>query len=221
MERIRTTFNGKEKQAVITAVLEAISHGKDHTANAVKDTFFSVQDKVLSQKRKIAEDKWPVVEKWLVPGVSTYIKLQGLGSKQNEAVVQELQKQLRESQSLCSRQQEQIRNLEAQVQTLHRQLHAPKPQVKKTKPSVVVVGLLHCQEQVIKARHCDAFALSFVTSDQYHGNQCEGKLVNAARILVMTDFVSHNNTQNVFKDKIILVRGGMSSLHRVMSDLII
>lgn len=221
MERIRTTFTGKEKSTIIGAVLAELAKGTSFTTEDVKKKFFEVQDRVVNIHRQIDTNKWPVVEKWLVPNVASFIKLKDADKKLNETQVEGLQRQLRESKS---REQElllRVADLEAQVVQLNKQLSAPKNIPANKKPSVVVVGLLHSQEQIIRERHHEAFKLSFVTSDQYHGNQCEAKLLNADKVFLMIDFINHNDMQARLKGKAVLVRGGMNTLHRVMCDTVI
>lgn len=220
-ERIRTTFTGKEKQEIIGAVLSRLATSANFTADEVKKQFFAVQDKVINATRKITEEKWPAVEKWLLPGIAPYVKLQGLSSKQHNDLVEDLQRRLREAISQNSEKQERIRVLELQVQNLNKQAWEVPKKEKPKKPTVVIAGLLHSQERFIKERHDNAFRLSFVTSDQYGNGQMSDRMRNADRVVLMTDFISHNSFQATLGDKAILVKGGMSSLHRVLSDLVI
>lgn len=219
----QTRFSSIQKQAVLSAILSHITKAKkQHCSNEyIKHVFFEVQDSVLPKAKTIDEDKWTVVEKWIIPGIDVYRGMHNAENKELRAIITDLNKKLTEVALVNNSLDSMIQRVEAENRNLRKQLSEKQTPPKKHRPKVVIAGLLHSQEQIIKSRHCEAFNLSFVTSDQYSNGQMMKRMENCDRLVIMTDFVSHNSTQATLKDKVTLVKGGMSSLHRALSDLLI
>lgn len=79
--------------------------------------------------------------------------------------------------------------------------------------SVVIIGLIANQENVIKEKFGKRLKLSFVTSQQASRNKgLTMKYRNANAILGMSGFMSHSGSFNQFKHKFKAVSGGMTSL---------
>ena len=79
--------------------------------------------------------------------------------------------------------------------------------------SVVIIGLIASQENVIKEKFGKKLKLSFVTSQQASRNKgLTMKYRNANAIIGMSGFMSHSGSFNQFKHKFKAVSGGMTSL---------
>lgn len=79
--------------------------------------------------------------------------------------------------------------------------------------SIVIIGLLANQEQVIKERFGKKFKLTFVTSQQASKNKSMSAKYKAANVIIgMAGFMSHSGSFNQFKGKLKTVQGGMTSL---------
>lgn len=82
-----------------------------------------------------------------------------------------------------------------------------------TRYSVVIIGLLANQEQVIKEKFGKSLKLTFVTSQQAAKNKAmTHKYKNADVIIGMTGFMSHSGSFNQFKHKLKTINGGMTTL---------
>ena len=87
--------------------------------------------------------------------------------------------------------------------------------------SIVIIGLLPAQENVIKERFGKKFKLSFVTSQQAAKNKgMSVKYKNADVIIGMGGFMSHSGSFNQFKNKLKTVHGGMTSLISELEALV-
>lgn len=87
--------------------------------------------------------------------------------------------------------------------------------------SIVIIGLLPAQENVIKERFGKKFKLSFVTSQQAAKNKSMSvKYKNADVIIGMGGFISHSGSFNQFKNKLKTVHGGMTSLISELEALV-
>lgn len=87
--------------------------------------------------------------------------------------------------------------------------------------SIVIIGLLPAQENVIKERFGKQFKLSFVTSQQAAKNKSMSvKYKNADVIIGMGGFMSHSGSFNQFKNKLKTVHGGITSLISELEALV-
>lgn len=96
----------------------------------------------------------------------------------------------------------------------------PLPQTKPTLPKVLVCGLLHDQEQMIRKEFSDCLDVRFVGSND-NPSVWKSRATHVDRIFVMTSFVSHTHIYALescgVKQNIQLISNGMSTLRDAMT----
>lgn len=137
-----------------------------------------------------------------------------------EATVRRLAKMEEKRQKRAQLMEKRRKEIEAVLPKAKPQATAPAPVQIKAVPkdlckSLVVVGLLPAQADMIKREYKGAFEFAFFGND--HLGRMTNVLPHADAVVMMTDFISHSHCE-LFDGlaKVIRVPGGMSSLRKAL-----
>jgi len=97
------------------------------------------------------------------------------------------------------------------------ELYIPKIE-KKLRKKIIIVGLLQAQQGLIQTEFGNTFIMDMIESS---GGVAKLKQVNddsGKMVFVMADFISHSHTDNIAKEVLTIVKGGMTSIREALSD---
>ena len=110
----------------------------------------------------------------------------------------------------------------AQIQPLIQDFPQPIAPVRVPRRTVLIVGLLPAQAELIKNRFQDRWDLRFVSS-QETAQTIALRAGNSEKVLLMTNFIQHSHQQAAVqlkgRENVVLITGGLSSLTKRLEAL--
>lgn len=203
----RISFSHEQQTSATKLVIGLLKANKETPKRELlKKYFFQIQEKA---GLNIPESKWENVAKWLIPNINL--------------VFCEITENI-ELQKAITKLKKDLEVLNAQLEIKNIELNELKKEKKNEckKMKIYIAGLLPKQQQILLQNEelTSKCIFKFVSSEQHNNTQFEHAMANSDYLLLMTDFINRNTIVKRFKNKLINVNGGITTLEDTITKLL-